>query len=161
EIGEKLLASTPLYPVGRMAEKLLAIDRLDSVYAASKGEGPPFFENLLHHLGIRCECPAEEVLRIPEKGPGVGVSNHPFGLAEAAVLAALISGRRKDFRFLANSLLSEIDSVREHLLAVDPFGGRDAKMANFRGLRAAIEWLRDGGLLVVFPSGEVSSLQVP
>ncbi len=161
EIGERLLASTPLYSVGRFAEKLLSIDRLDDAYAESRRAGEAFFEGLLQHLKIRCECPGDEVARVPETGPVVVVSNHPFGLAEAPVLAYLISKRRKDTRFLANSMLQNIEILRDHLIPVDPFGGKDAARSNLSGLRAAIEWLRKGKLLVVFPSGEVSSVQFP
>jgi hypothetical protein len=39
EIGEKLLASTPLYLIGKVAEKLLSIDRLNELYAESRRKG--------------------------------------------------------------------------------------------------------------------------
>jgi putative hemolysin len=43
---------------------------------------------------------------------------------------------------------------------VDPF--RDASVrGNGRGLREALRWLSGGGLLVVFPAGEVSSIRFP
>jgi putative hemolysin len=162
EVAAKLLASTPLYPFGKVAEKLLSLDRLDSIYTESlPSSGESFFENLLRRLGIRCDYADQELARIPESGPVVVVSNHPFGLAEAPILAFLLSKRRRDARFLANSLLTGIEIVRDHLIAVDPFGGRNATKSNLKGMRAAIDWLRTGGLLVVFPSGQVSSLRLP
>lgn len=161
EIGEKLLAETPLYPIGRVAEQLLSLDRLDSLYSKVRRDEPSFFSAILDRLRIDYKCSPEEASRIPQKGPVVVVSNHPFGLAEVPVLASVIAGRRNDVRFLANSLLDRIEAVREYLIPVDPFGGRTATRANLRGIRAAIEWLKHGGLLVVFPSGEVSSLRFP
>src|SRR5262249_8917391 len=122
EIGEQLLASTPLYPVGRIAEKLLSLDRLDGVYLNSP-RNRHFFESTLASVSIRCNCPEDELSRVPQSGPVVVVSNHPFGLAEAPILAALLSKRRRDFRFLANFMLAGIEVLRDHLIPVDPFGG--------------------------------------
>ncbi len=161
EIGEKLLTATPLYPWGRVAEKLLSIDWLDSVYAEARQGSREFFPNLLERLHIGYTCPDHELARIPSEGPVIVVSNHPFGLAEAPVLASLLLQKRKDVRILANSLLASIDLLKDYLIAVDVFGGKDAAKSNFRGLRAAIEWLQGGGMLVVFPAGEVSSFQLP
>jgi putative hemolysin len=161
EIGEKLLTATPLYPVGRIAEKLLSIDRLDTVYTEARRGGREFFPNLLDRLDIGYTCPDHELARIPLDGPAIVVSNHPFGLAEAPVLASLLLQKRKDLRILANSLLASINLLKDYLIAVDVFGGKDAGKSNFRGLRAAIEWLQGGGMLLVFPAGEVSSFQFP
>jgi putative hemolysin len=163
ELGEKILASTPLYGVGRVAEKLLSLDQLDCIYSEARREhrGQPFFASLLHHLNIGYRCPTEELARIPLEGPVVLVCNHPFGLVEAPILASLLLKIRKDVRFLANSLLADIDLLRDYLIAVNPFGGKDATKANVRGVRGAVEWLNGGGLLVVFPAGEVASFQFP
>jgi putative hemolysin len=46
------------------------------------------------------------------------------------------------------------------VIAVDPFGSKGAAQTNISPLRAAIRWLQQGGLLVVFPAGTVSHLQV-
>ncbi len=161
EIGDRLLASTPLYGLGRFAEKLLALDRLDAAYASARGRGREFFPSLLDSLDIRYECPDEELHRVPAQGPVVLVCNHPFGLAEAPVIFSLLSRIRRDVKILANSLLSEVNDVREHLIPVDPFGNKGAAKINARPMRATIDWLRSGGLLVVFPAGEVASFQPP
>jgi putative hemolysin len=162
EIGQKLLASTPLYGIGRLAEKLLSIEQLNEVYSNwRKTEGYSVFEGLLKRLNIACECSAEDLAKVPEKGPVVIVSNHPFGLAEGPALASLLSRRRSDVRILANHLLSKIDLLQDYLIPVDVFGGKEAIRLNSRAIRTAIEWLRQGGLLVVFPAGEVSPVQLP
>ncbi len=163
EIGERLLAATPLYGIGRIAEKLLMLDRLDEAYSAARHStgGGEFFASLLDRLDIHYECSDDELRRIPAEGPVVLVCNHPFGLAEAPVIFSLLTRIRKDVRILANSLLAEVRDVREHLIPVDPFGGKDAAKSNAKPMRDAIQWLRSGGLLVVFPAGEVSSFQLP
>ena len=51
------------------------------------------------------------------------------------------------------------DDGRVHLcIFVDPFGGQDSVKTNQKGIRDCIQCLRQGGMLVVFPAGEVAHL---
>jgi len=56
-------------------------------------------------------------------------------------------------------MLDGISELRDRFITVDVFGGRDAIRRNAASLREAVQWLRGGHLLVVFPSGEVSHWQ--
>ena len=119
-----------------------------------------YFRRLLDALGLSYECTAEDLARIPKTGPVVVVANHPFGLAEGPILGDLLLKARPDIRFMANSFLAAIPEIQPYLCAIDPFGGADAKRANWKSLRAGISWLKQGGLLVAFPAGEVASLRL-
>jgi putative hemolysin len=48
--------------------------------------------------------------------------------------------------------------ARERMIMVDPFDRPDSSRRNLSALRAAVEWLRRGGMLVLFPAGEVSHI---
>jgi putative hemolysin len=146
---------------GKFMQGFLLPAELDRAWiaAAGDGSGPEVFAGFLGALGVNYECGAEDLARVPANGPVVLVANHPFGLVEGAIFGALLARVRPDFRFLANSLLAEIPALREYVIAVDPFGG--AARTNWKSLRASIDWLQRGGLLVTFPAGEVSSLQLP
>src|SRR5439155_9895130 len=65
-----------------------------------------------------------------------------------------------DCRIMANFLLERIAELRDIFLFVDPFGGESAAGKSLRGLRQAIRFVKDGGLLAVFPAGEVSHLRL-
>lgn len=121
--------------------------------------GPGGFDRFLKELGVQWECPAEGIARIPRTGPVVVVANHPFGLVEGPTLGSLLLTVRPDIKFLANSMLSALPGIEPYLIPVDPFG--NAAGSNWRGIRRSIEWLRRGGLLVTFPSGEVAALKLP
>lgn len=54
-----------------------------------------------------------------------------------------------------------VPQLRDYVIPVDPFGGTAASRFNRAGLRRALEWLQSGGLLVVFPAGEVASMRFP
>jgi putative hemolysin len=72
----------------------------------------------------------------------------------------MLLGVRADVKILANPFLMGIAELRELFLEVDPFGGLRARSFNRPGVRAALKWLAQGGMLVMFPAGEVSSLDL-
>jgi putative hemolysin len=77
---------------------------------------------------------------------------------EGLILLALLEGIRSDYRIVANGILSSVPALRERLLFVNPFGDRAHVQENCSGLRASMEWVQAGGLLILFPAGEVSHL---
>lgn len=135
--------------------------RVEALYseARSRAARGPLFRPLLETLGVDLQASPEDLARIPVRGPVVIVANHPFGLLEGPLLGDLLLRIRPDVRFLANSLLTAIPELSGHIIAVNPFGGPQAARDNLKALRQCLDWLHSGGLLVVFPAGEVSSLQ--
>lgn len=113
---------------------------------------------LLDRLNIRYELRDGGLERIPRKGALVVVSNHPFGMLEGIVLGDLLLKVRPDVRILANHLLAALPGAGDPFLFVNPFGGPDAVVGNVRALREARRWLKNGGVVVVFPAGEVAHL---
>lgn len=118
-------------------------------------------ENVLSEMRIECQVANADLARIPLSGPVVVTSNHPFGLLDGAILGAILARVRRDVKILTNFLLAEIPELHEHCIFVDPFGGEDSVARNRRGVKQAIAWLRAGGMLAMFPAGEVSHLRWP
>jgi len=134
-------------------------DLVASVHsAAGFGSGPAFARRLLESLDIRFAVEPRDIERIPAKGPAVVVANHPYGFAEGLILTILLGAARQDFRIGANSLLSAIDAMSGHLIAMNPFETQGAVAENCRALRTCLAWLGRGGLLAMFPAGEVAHL---
>jgi putative hemolysin len=145
-------------PFEDMLRKALALDELSRIRGKAQHEAPDvnIFERLLSALGIRYEVRERDLDRLRGSGPLLVVSNHPFGMAEGLILGAAVSRRRNDVKILANSVLECLPELRDALIPVNPFGGKAARRANGPRLREALAWLRSGGALVLFPSGEVS-----
>src|SRR5271157_1075689 len=122
------------------------------------GKGADFARRMLELLDIRFAVEARDVLRVPANGPLVGVANHPYGIVEGLVLAALLDRVRPDSRILVNSLLAAVGELRAQTILINPFETPAAHRQNRLPLRQAIEWLSHGGLLAIFPGGEVASL---
>ncbi len=148
-------------PVFGALSKILQFEAADGIYAELTRDGSPetFVERLLERLQVEIKVSTEDLERIPKSGPVLAVANHPFGIFDGVVLTHLLPQIRPDVKILANFLLKQFPEVASKIILVDPFGGPDAKAANLRGMREARKWLAAGGMLVVFPAGEVSSLQ--
>src|SRR6266566_3823011 len=121
----------------------------------------PFESRLLKALDVEPRISEAELRVIPAHGPLLVASNHPHGALDGLLLASVVGRTRSDVRVLANHLLSRIPEMAELCFFVDPFGGPTASTGSQAGLRAAHLWLRNGGALVVFPSGEVAHTRGP
>ena len=154
--GQKLPA-----PVEGAIEKLLRLDRLDRIYADVPGaDNRLIAEHPLALLNVHPQVSERDLALIPKQGPVVAVANHPFGLIEGAILASILLSVRPDVKIMANHLLAAMPEACRLCIFVDPFGGERAARANHKGLKDAIAWLKQGGLLTVFPAGEVSHLNL-
>jgi len=143
-------------------ESIFQLNKLNNIYrqVSLPGEESLFPEKALESLNVSLDISKEDRLRIPSEGPVVIVANHPFGAIEGIVLSALLKSIRPDFKILANYLLDRIIEMRPHLINVDPFGSKESFARNIAPLKEAIQLVRNGGLLGVFPSGEVAHLDV-
>lgn len=146
---------------GPWLERLLGIDRLNRYYElcedASTFPGE-FARRVLELIGVQYILPKDRLAELQAyQGPLVVVCNHPFGGIEAIFLVLFLSEIRPDFRIVSNYFLSRVNEVKDKLLFVDPFGGDAAQQFNLRSLRAAVSYLKQGGLLGIFPAGEVAS----
>jgi putative hemolysin len=147
--------------VAPMLERALALDALRREYRALVGlPARDFLERALLALGVDVDVEARDCARIPVAGPLVVVANHPFGGLEGIALTRVLLQVRPDVKVMANAMLGKIPELRDLFVFVDPFQGPGAAQANVRGLRLAAGHLRAGGALLVFPAGEVASLDV-
>ncbi len=149
-----------LTPVEPALQKLLLVDRLGGMLetASQEAQGHGVFERLLALLNVSYRVDAADLARIPATGRAVVTANHPFGFLEAAILAAVIRRVRPDFKIVANSLLASVPELREGFIFVNPYGGSDSIRQNRKPMRQALEWLDAGGMLVLFPAGDVARL---
>lgn len=116
----------------------------------------PFECRALKALDVEPHISEMELDTIPVRGPLLVASNHPHGALDGLLLASIVGRKRSDVRVLTNHLLSRIPELCELCFFVDPFGGPTASARSQVGLRAAHRLLKNGGAIVVFPSGEVA-----
>ncbi len=135
-------------------DPLLGLTTLGRLYAGLSGGN--FIDRAIERLGITVQIDDTHLRHVPAVGPAIVVANHPTGALDGLALAHALMRRRADVRLLGNHLLARVPEMRDWIITVNPFDARSGE--NRRGLRAARAWLRRGGLLVVFPAGEVSNV---
>jgi len=152
-----------LAPVEPAIQRFLLVDRLGGMLQSASREtqghdGHAVFERLLALLDVTYRAMPGDLARIPAAGPVVVTANHPFGFLEAAILAAVLRRVRPDFKIVANSLLASVPELRAGFIFVNPYGGGASIRENRRPMRECLEWLGRGGMLALFPSGDVARL---
>ena len=158
-----VLANAPaLAGLPRFAEKLLPLRQAHELYERARGLGDGrVLENLLSEMDIDLRVEAADIERIPQKGRAVVVANHPYGMLDGAVLAVLLSRVRPDVKILTNFLLAGVPELENLCIFADPLGSSNSPQRNGKAVRHCLEWLENGGMLAVFPAGEVSRWQLP
>lgn len=149
-----------LAPVEPAIQKFLLVHRLGGMLqtACHEGRGGDVFERLLALLDVTYRVAPEDLARIPTTGPVVVTANHPFGFLEAAILAAVLHRVRPDFKIVANSLLAAVPELRPRFIFVNPYGGGASIRENHKPIRECMDWLGHGGMLALFPAGDVARL---
>lgn len=120
-------------------------------------EGQAFWSQALEIMGIDLRTPPEHIARIPERGPVIVVANHPHGLVDGMILAELIGRVRTDYRILTRSLLTGVTEIEQFMIPV-PFPHEpDAREQSLEMRQRAMDHLKQGGVIALFPSGVVAS----
>jgi putative hemolysin len=157
-----LRQATELSGVPALASKFLPVDKVRDLYRRVRQYPAGFgLENLLVEMRVDLRLDPADCARIPAQGPIVVVANHPYGMLDGAVLAVLLTRIRSDVRVVTNYLLHDVPELAQHCIFVDPFQSGPSTDVNRRAVREAMAWLKRGGMLAIFPAGEVSHLQLP
>ena len=116
-----------------------------------------FWEGSIKKLNLNVDYSQEALKKIPKKGPLVVVANHPFGVLDGLVICWLMSLVRDDFKVLTHSLLLRAPETKGYLLPVDFALTKQAVVTNLETRKLSRKFLSDGGSMVIFPSGCVST----
>tara|TARA_B110001454_G_C12723226_1_gene435954 strand:+ start:16338 stop:18353 length:2016 start_codon:yes stop_codon:yes gene_type:complete len=120
----------------------------------------PYFQKLARAFEIEVQFDRAELeKRVPKTGPLLIVANHPKNGSDGIAIAAAISLVRPDVRVALTTLLQGLPGMSDNAIFLNPYGGAEAARFNQNGIRQMNQHIADGGVLVIFPSGEVSVKQ--
>lgn len=156
----RLPRKTPFGIGENVTEWATGLSKLDKFYAQRPAgcDSRAFLRFTLEILGIEYQVVKGSLCHIPASGATIIVANHPLGCVEGVILAELLLQVRNDVQILANQYLKTVPELDELFIGVDVFEGKNAHKANLKALRQAHQHLDNGGLLLLFPAGEVSQL---
>ena len=143
--------------IEHLTGKLRLLRKIRRFEAMGVPHGQAFWKQALDVMGIELKTPQEQIDRIPKDGPLIITSNHPHGLVDGMVLAELIGRIRTDYKILTRSLLTGITEI-DHFMIPVPFPHEeDALEKNLVMRKDAMNHLKGGGVVILFPSGVVGA----
>ena len=98
-------------------------------------------------------------LHVPQTGASIVTVNHPFGGLDGIIMLDWLLSHRDDVKVLVNGMLLRIPELREVFIGIERYT-TTAATCNVKPVKAAKAWVKQGGMLVVFPAGDVSHFQV-
>jgi putative hemolysin len=130
-------------------------------YSRDPSRFSSFWDAAITYLGIDARADVSPLTAYPAGRPLVVVANHPYGVVDGLIAGYLVAQVRQDFRILTNSVLTRVEQARDYLLPVDFSETKEALAQNIATRRAAMDHLRGGGCVVIFPAGGVSTTERP
>ena len=147
--------------VKKIVEKIFGFSFLKSLYKKNYLDpelNNNFWKRTLEILNIQYTLRSSNL--IPREGSCVIVSNHPFGILDGLIICSEVAKLRKDYRILINEELTIIDHIKSYLLPLRLDANKDAARINIRSKNKAIDFINKGGLVIIFPSGEVATSEI-
>ena len=143
----------------RAVERLTGRRWLGKRYDRALEQGPAsgFFGRVLEELEIIVDVPEAQLAQVPHEGPVLFIANHPFGVVDGLVLCDLAARTRGTFKILLHMGLALEPRLEPFMLPVDMSDDEQARRTNRTTVKQALQELRDGGTVLLFPAGGIST----
>lgn len=131
-------------------------------YDTEVAEGADFWRVITERYKLDLNVIGGSLDNIPNEGPLIVVSNHPYGILDGMMMGRILSERRGgDFKILANSVFRKSPDLERVILPISFDETKEAARLNLETRKAALNYLACGGAMGVFPGGTVSTSAKP
>ena len=131
-------------------------------YDADVAAGADFWQVMSARYGVSLDVVGGTLKSIPQKGPLIVVSNHPYGILDGLMMGRILSERRAgDFRVLAHRIFRRAPDLERIILPISFDDTKEATKLNLETRRNAVAYLKSGGAIGIFPGGTVSTSATP
>ncbi len=148
----------------RSIERVTGQPLLEAMYRTWSGnpvKNENIFAAAMRLMRVSIDTNEDAWANVPRTGPLLVVANHPYGVIDGLAIGHLLTKIRPDVRIMTHSLLCQPKEVQQYMLPVDFGGGAEAQRTSLTTRRLAIDWLKQGHVVVVFPAGGVATRQNP
>lgn len=114
----------------------------------------------LSDLSINIDFADKEMANIPETGPFIVISNHPFGGIDGMILLQILLKKRPDIKILATDLIKKVPILDQYSLQFDSSRKVNSIKSGIGQVLHALQYLGKEHPLCIFPSGDVSTYNV-
>ncbi|PPR41658.1 MAG: hypothetical protein CFH22_00694 [Alphaproteobacteria bacterium MarineAlpha5_Bin12] len=157
-------AASEVGPLSRAFIKLTELStgqpKLKRIYDNYVKENRPpelFWHDAVERLNLKVSIHSKISQPIPNKGRLIVIANHPFGVADGITICSMVSKIRQDLRLMTHRVLSQAPAVSHQILPIDFSQNKKALINNIKTKHQAQNHLLNEGVVIIFPSGEISS----
>ena len=157
-------ATAEVSPIGQVFIKIMELLtgklKLKKLYDEYLSENRPpqyFWDDAVNKLKFTLNTNYQNGSHIPKKGRLIIIANHAFGVADGVSICSVLSKVRNDYKMVTHKVLRQADAVKDKILPIDFNETKDALLANIYTRKEAEKVLKNDGVLVLFPSGRIST----
>ena len=134
------------------------LEKLYANYSLNPQNPKAFWGDILDEMKIKVVNKSINKLMIPKSGSLLIIANHPFGIVDGLILCSLVSKVRDDFKIMTHETLQFLPQLEGFILPVDFSNtNKNSKKQNIETAEKAKKHLETGGIVIIFPSGGVST----
>ena len=144
----------------RLSELTTGQPKLKKIYDNYLKEERPaeyFWNDAVTRLNLKINIISKNINPIPKYGKLLIVSNHPFGVADGITICSIVTKVRNDVKLLTHEVLSRTPAISHQILPIDFSKSKHALINNIKTKNLAQRQLENGGVVIIFPNGEISS----
>ena len=157
-------ATSEVNPVGRAFIKITELGtgklKLKKLYDQYLEENRPpenFWHDAIDKLQLKIDSNFVQPNPIPKEGRLIIIANHAFGVADGVTMCSLLTKVRQDYKLITHKVLRQAEAVKQKIIPFDFAQTRAALKANIESRKEAEEVLNKDGVLLIFPSGAIST----
>lgn len=150
----------PLQVIPFLYGRLLGVPALSRAFQAVQADtrDVSWYTKWSDGFGVEVETNPEALSRIPREGGVLAVANHPLFGVDGAAIAKTIESVRPDVKVVMTESFENIPGMADKAIFVSVMDTPEGKAKNVRVLRESMKWLKEGHVLVIFPSGSPSGV---